>query len=617
MRKFRSRGPILQFFSARNAPLWPPPSFIAPLNSTVKIDTKRLLSRPYPFSLKPNSISDGIPTVKPSELEYGNLKPQLASFEEKGRGEAIAFINWFLENIYRLDPVDADDCICDFSNDRGVDGIYIDHTLEEIQILQGKLKQKESSIGDAPLRDLAGTLTQFTSTETVEELLKGGGHADLKKLITRNNVIDLLEKGYSVVGIFISNQPIDGNGNEFAKSNQSIVVYDRNRIANEFVDIECDGGIEDSYTFDASYVTPMVITGARAVTYILPIRAKELVGMSGIDDGSLFSQNVRQSLGNTKVNKALRASVSDSSEHANFPLYHNGVNILCSDAHLDEKGQTLTIKNYVVVNGAQSITTFKRSSDCLTDDLRIIAKVIKISDSALSKKITVNSNNQNAIKPRDLKSTNEIQIRLREEFTHTEGGKYDFEIKRGQEPKPDSILITNEEAGRLLLAFDLMEPESCHQVYKLFDDKYSDIFGRPSVKPHRIIFLFNIMMKIEAATPGIEFKPLSKYGLTKFFLLSVISELMKSSKVGLAIHQNPRSLFESGRINQFLDAMQEVLGSLIVDLNYEVIDTGDQFDYKGDLKSPMKIRELRTKLLRSYEKDLARGKATSLDEMMA
>jgi hypothetical protein len=73
-------------------------------------------------------------------------------------------------------------------------------------------------------------------------------------------------------------------------------------------------------------------------------------------------------------------------------------------------------------------------------------------------------------------------------------------------------LVTNEESGRLLLAFDLMEPESCHQVYKLFDDKYSEIFARPAVTAHRIILIKLILDRIEAVTTDIEFKPLSKYG---------------------------------------------------------------------------------------------------------
>lgn len=164
------------------------------------------------------------------DLQYVNLKPRLAAYEEKGRGESVAFLNWFLENIFRLDPVDADDSICDRPNDRGIDGIYIDHTQEEIIVLQGKFRQRESSIGDAPLRDLAGTKTQFDSEASIQALLDGGANAELKGLITRNNVKGLVAKGYTVVGLFASNQPLDANGDEFLRQDESIRAYDRNRM---------------------------------------------------------------------------------------------------------------------------------------------------------------------------------------------------------------------------------------------------------------------------------------------------------------------------------------------------------------------------------------------------
>ncbi len=324
---------------------------------------------------------------------------------------------------------------------------------------------------------------------------------------------------------------------------------------------------------------------------------------------------MRQSLGNTKVNKALKDSVSDRSEHQNFPLYHNGVTILCNKA--SRKEDKLVIENYVVVNGAQSISTFKKSEASLSPDLRVIAKIIKLSDSSLSRRITVNSNNQNAIKPRDLKSTNEVQLRLRKEFEEVLNGEFDLEIKRGQETRDGAILITNEEAGRLLLAFDLMEPETCHQVYKLFDDKYADIFARPAVTAWRIVFLNKIMNSIQESMPNIEYKPLSKYGLTRFFLLSLLSELISNDPIAKTYSQNPKLLFEDNKVDTFISAISDILGSLIVDLNYEVDDLGDTFDYKGDLKSPNKIRELRVKILRSYEKDVARGKVSSLGHMLS
>jgi hypothetical protein len=80
--------------------------------------------------------------------------------------------------------------------------------------------------------------------------------------------------------------------------------------------------------------------------------------------------------------------------------------------------------------------------------------------------------------------------------------------------------------------------------------------------------------------------------------------------------KNPKSLFDEGKIDQFCEAIEQILRSIIVDLNYEVTDLGDNFDYKGDLKSPNKIKQLRDKLLRSYAKDVTRNKTSSLSELL-
>lgn len=548
--------------------------------------------------------------MQADQLQYNNLQNIISSFSGKGRAESRTFLNWFLESIFRLDPITADDSICDKENDRGIDGIYFDDVQNTIFILQGKIKQKEATIGDAPLRELAGTLTQFESAEAVQKLIDGGGNDDLKLLLNRLKVKDLVAAGAKSVGVFVTNQPLDANGAEFLNSHRRIVVYDRNKIASEFIEIEAEGGVEGEFHFDASYIQPMVIKSGDVTSYILPVKASELVKMGGIEDGTLFAQNVRLSLGSTKVNKSLRENVENSDQHKYFPLYHNGVTIICRNATFEK--DFLKIEDYVVVNGAQSISTFKSSEKRLTEELRVLAKVIELTDKQLSRDITINSNNQNAIKPRDLKSTNELQIRLKSEFENSYSDKYSYEIKRGQPQKDGTELITNEEAGRLLLAFDLQEPESCHQVYKLFDEKYSEIFGRPAATAHRIVFLFEIMKLITAAAEKIDYKPLAKYGLTRFFLLSTVRQLLELDADAKKAITNPHRILTSPKRNAFFGALSEALGSLIIDLNYEVKNRAATFDYKGDLKSPVKIRELRDELVKSYEKEVAKGKVSPI-----
>lgn len=425
--------------------------------------------------------------MKIENLKYQNLKPILAPYESKGRNESAAYLNWFLENIYRLDDVSADDAICDQPNDKGIDGIYVDDNAEQIHFFQCKIVQSEDkTIGDVELKNLIGSLTQFETKDSVMKIIDGNAHPDLKKILTRSNVANLVEKGYKVIGVFVCNQDGDKNTEEILKHTGNIILYDRKSIISEFVDFDANEGINGNFTFDTSYVSPLKYQVDKDINiYLFPVSALDLIKLDGIEDTTLFSQNVRLSLGNTPVNKAIANSVQEQKEHKYFPLYHNGITLICEKAF--EKEGKLNITNYVVVNGAQSISTFFKQNNKLTSDLRVFVKIICLNNDDLAKKITINSNNQNSIKPRDLRSNHDIMIRLKSEFGKEDYG-YEFEIKRGEKFESGKPVISNEDAGRLLLAFDAMEPYSCHQIYKVFDEKYAEIFGRPEVNAGRIVF---------------------------------------------------------------------------------------------------------------------------------
>jgi hypothetical protein len=101
--------------------------------------------------------------------------------------------------------------------------------------------------------------------------------------------------------------------------------------------------------------------------------------------------------------------------------------------------------------------------------------------------------------------------RLQSEF-NTNSQEYFFEIKRGEQIPENRKVISNELAGRLLLAFDLDEPYSCHQVYKVFDENYAEIFGRKEVTYTRIIFLYMVIGYIFSAMEKIENRAFARYG---------------------------------------------------------------------------------------------------------
>jgi hypothetical protein len=545
-----------------------------------------------------------------ADLNYGSLRKLIARYTNKGRSESAAFLNWFLENIYRLNDVDADDAICDETNDKGIDGIYVDNAAQEIHFLQSKITQREGrTLGDADLKAFSGALQQFTTSASIDLILNGNANADLKRILQRQNIRALVDDGYDVVGVFITNQDQDQNCKEYIQHAGHISIYDRDRIALEYVDFEADEGVKGHFDFDVSYAGYLEVDGGEDIKiFMFPAQATELVKLDGIVDTTLFKQNVRLTLGNTAVNKAIEASILDKAEHKNFPLYHNGITILCSAAEIINDSQGLRVQDYVVVNGAQSITTFYKNAETLSDDLRIFAKVIALRDEQLARKITINSNNQNAIKARDLRSNHNLMLRLKAEFQQREPA-YDFEIKRGEEGVVGKTSITNEFAGRLLLAFDLDEPYSCHQVYKVFDEKYADIFGRPEVTASRIVFIHLLYDLISQHMGELRHTQMRGYALTKFFILNVIRHIMEKSEASNAFIHSREAMNDVLLREHILAQAPPVISDVIIDFNYEIEEEGDALDYKSDLKSPERVKAWRNKLQSSYEKELKKKKA--------
>lgn len=550
-------------------------------------------------------------TVTKDDLTYSNLQTLLKPYAPKGRSESASFLNWFFENIYRLNDVDADDAICDEKNDKGIDGIYVDNTAQEVQFFQSKITQKDGrTLGDADLKAFSGALNQFRTADSIDAIIAGNANADLKRILTRQNVKQLVVDGYKVVGYFVANQDKDQNCVEYLQHVNDLTVYDREKIALEFIDFDASEGVKGKFGFDVSYAGLLeVAMDAGTKAYLFPAKASELIKLDGIEDDTLFKQNVRLTLGNTAVNKSISASISDKSEHKNFPLYHNGITLLCRSADFDKASDKLNINDYVVVNGAQSISTFYKNASSLSDDLRVFVKVIALVDNELSRKITINSNNQNAIKVRDLRSNHSVMLRLKAEFERS-FPEYAFEIKRGEEAQPGKIIISNEDAGRLLMAFDLNQPYSSHQVYKVFDENYGDIFGRPEVTAGRIVFLSELFEHVSEGLKELDNVAMGGYALTRYFLLNVVRHIMDKSEAAKEIISSRTALDQKANRDRLLDQVPAVVSDLVIDFNYEIGEEAESLDYKRDLKSPERVRAWRNRLLSSYEKELKKGKAS-------
>ncbi len=548
-------------------------------------------------------------------VNYPEILEELKYYDIEGRTESASFLMWYLEKYFRLDRQLAIDSVCDNKGDKGVDGIYINEGLGTIDIFQTKIVQSEKkTIGDSTLKEFIGTIDQFKTVGKLENLIKTAGKAQVALLIKRLDLVDKLD-AYKIRGIFVTNVELSSDGKAFLKEVDSVDFFGKTILEEQYISDKKEINFLAEATFDVSEnETTKYYADAETITYIAPIKAIELVKLEGINDQSIFDYNVRGALGNTKINKGIVRSIKDTSLHKQFPLFHNGITIVAEK--VDKNDDTLTINKFYVVNGCQSLTSLYRNQSYLTDDLKVLTKVIKVPiHSTLSSKITEYSNSQNGVKPRDFKSYNQIQIRLQNEISEKFGSEYYYEIKRGDKTPDGLKVISNEIMGVFLMSFDLEEPWNTHRKYQVFEDAYNKLFARPEVTAERIIFIQVLDEVLTSKMSDIENQLIARYALTKYALMFITKGILLKDETGKSLIENPNDFVKDSSSRHHLsEALSIIIDDIIIDLNAEVGDLNEDFDYKSSLRNDEWVKNLKRDIVTSYLKQIMRKRIPCFSE---
>lgn len=141
------------------------------------------------------------------QLTYPSVKQLLQGYAMKQRTESRQFLAWFLENYYRLEEIEVEDCICDGTDDKGIDGICINESLQQIDVLQSRMATKRKELGDTELREFYGALNQMRTPESVVIVAEGTKNKELSDLIADREIGKKVAEGYKVKGVFLTNLP--------------------------------------------------------------------------------------------------------------------------------------------------------------------------------------------------------------------------------------------------------------------------------------------------------------------------------------------------------------------------------------------------------------------------
>jgi len=244
----------------------------------------------------------------------------------------------------------------------------------------------------------------------------------------------------------------------------------------------------------------------------------------------------------------------------------------------------------------------------------VLVKLIEIDASSnLSEIVTTFSNNQNGVKARDFKSNNPIQIRLQNEIRRQYGKEFHYEIKRGEDSQGKKT-ITNELAGLYLLAFDLKRPWDTHRKYQIFEDEHATVFGRPVVNAHRIILCVLLAERISAAIHELDNSLFAKYALTRFLILYIMRLILEDDSLGRTLMADPSQYVSDKKRRVALSkAVDQVLKDVVIDLNAELAQVGEDFDYRGKLRDEVWVKALAHRILADHTKLVSRGRIGSFE----
>jgi hypothetical protein len=220
------------------------------------------------------------------------------------------------------------------------------------------------------------------------------------------------------------------------------------------------------------------IAGTQVVVAIVPL--SECIKFPGIKDGTLFQKNVRQSLGlSNAVNKGIKSTIYGD-RHRAFFFFHNGITAICNK--IEKKDSKLELHGVSVVNGCQSLNTILSCSERVKTltDTNVLFRFYEIPQRDRADKISINTNSQSAVKPRDLRSNDKRVLNLKRSYEQKFPKGY-FISKRGEVPPADrdkALVVDLSELGKQLISWHSQRPNVAYSETKIFDKYFEQLFKR-------------------------------------------------------------------------------------------------------------------------------------------
>lgn len=542
-----------------------------------------------------------------SQAHHDLIESEIDPFFTGTRTKSAALLAWFLEKVWALDPSDVENSICDGGGDKGIDGLVINKDLQEIVVFQSKYCERHNgNEGDAKLKQFTGTTkAYFESKEGIVSLMQSSPNQELLDLLQRNKVADLFEDPdieYQVREVYVTNCIADTSATDYLATPAGLLIdmWDQERVAAVATRVQRPGLLDETVVFNSPPFLEEQLAPDMKIYFAL-IPASDLIALPGISDATIFDQNVRLGLGNTKINKELAETILDTTQHALFPAFHNGLTVLTHS--VDNTNDNLALTGISVVNGCQSLLTLYRNQSSITTELKVLVRIIEIQEqNQLIDIVTYRTNNQNPVNIRDQRSNSATLRRLQGLVTGTYGTKIYFEIKRGENSSSSAETFENGLAAQMIMAAWRKDAANAVRKTMLFkDETFYRIFAH-DIDEHKIYLAYILNKAIEDQKASLLPQLQSSFSSVRFTIAFIASDMMRSGGRGEQLFTNPE-LWLADKETEVIESVQQFV-SLAIDIldNYVTEKISDDpmyretkdpdFDPKTAFKSSSGVAEL-------------------------
>lgn len=406
-------------------------------------------------------------------------------YQQNFPNEGQRFVAWYLRNIHLKDMNETKDCITDGADDKQIDALVIDDEKSTVFVIQGKFIGADK-VDAEPLREVLSSWIQMKDLVKLQE----GANLRLKRKLSEVSIA--LEDDYDVAFELITTGVLSKSAQhdlgvfqeQLAEADDlpaTINLVDTEELRRRY-DLALDRenpSIHHTITLEQNRYIRMEISGTQAV--LAAVHLKECLSIPGIKDGTLFQKNVRQSLGlNNAVNKGIKSTIYGE-KYKDFFFFHNGITAICNRMTADGEN-TLVVHGLSVVNGCQSLNTILSCSERVKEieDAYIMFRFYEIPQRDRADRISVCTNSQSAVKPRDLRSNDKSVLTLKKAFEQQFPQGY-LVTKRGEQPpaeKDKRFVLDFSDLGKYLMSWHSQRPNIAYSENKIFDKYFDQLFRR-------------------------------------------------------------------------------------------------------------------------------------------